>query len=168
MQRSRRSHYDTTNLRIIEPRMSHIRRLGTAHRRRDRLDSSSTSIIGLPARHGCGAGGGHRGKASNAPSGSKQAIPGGMTLDECSVVLSGAGSTHPVSIRIVSDLGMDGAQAIKIRNTGQAREAQWKTAGARLEQSTVGTALCIRPDRPTLPHIRPAVFPVARAMSKWT
>ncbi len=90
------------------------------------------------------------GKASNAPSGSKQAIPGGMTLDECSVVLSGAGSTHPVSIRIVSDLGMDGAQAIKIRNTGQAREAQWKTAGARLEQSTVGTALCILAGRPNV------------------
>lgn len=87
------------------------------------------------------------GKASNAPSGFKQAIPG-MTLDECSVVLSGAGSTHPVSIRVVSNLGMDGAQAVQIRNTGQAREEQWKTAGARLEQSTVGTALCILAGRP--------------------
>jgi len=87
------------------------------------------------------------GKASKEPSGSKQAVPG-VTLDECSVVLSGAGSTHPVSIRIVSNLGMDGAQAIKIRNTGQAREAQWKTTGARLEQSTVGTALCILAGRP--------------------
>ena len=89
------------------------------------------------------------GKASNEPSGSKQAIPG-MTLDECSVVLSGAGSTHPVSIRIVSNLGMDGAQAVKIRNTGQAREEQWKTTGARLEQATVGTALCILSGRPNV------------------
>jgi len=87
------------------------------------------------------------GKASKAPSGSKQAVPG-MTLDECSVVLSGAGQTHPVSVRIVSDLGMDGTQAVKIRNAGQAREQQWKTTGARLEQTTVGTAVCILAGRP--------------------
>jgi hypothetical protein len=89
------------------------------------------------------------GKASKEPSGSKVAIPG-MTLDECSVVLRGASSTHPVSIRIVSNLGMNGAEAIKIRNAGQAREAQWKTTGARLEQSTVGTALCILAGRPNV------------------
>ena len=87
------------------------------------------------------------GKASTKPSGSKQSVPG-MTLDECSVVLSGAGQTHPVSIRVVSNLGMDGAQAVKMRNTGQAREPQWKTTGARLDQATVGTALCILAGRP--------------------
>jgi hypothetical protein len=87
------------------------------------------------------------GKASTKPSGSQQAGPG-MTLDECSVVLSGSGQTHPVSIRIVTNLSMDGAQAIKIRNLGTAREQQWKTAGARLEQATVGSALCILAGRP--------------------
>jgi hypothetical protein len=87
------------------------------------------------------------GKASTKPSGSQQTVPG-MTLDECSVVLSGSGPTHPVSIRIVTNLSMDGAQAIKFRNAGQARESQWKTAGARLEQATVGTALCILAGRP--------------------
>jgi len=89
------------------------------------------------------------GKASKEPSGSKQAMPG-TTLDECSVVLSGAGSTHPVSIRIVSDLSMDGAQAVKTRNTGQAREAQWKTPGARFEESTVGNAICTLAGRPSV------------------
>ena len=89
------------------------------------------------------------GKASTKPSGSKQTIPG-MTLDECALVLSGAGATHPVSIRIVSNLGMVGSQAVKIRNTGQAREQQWKTTGARLEQTTVGTALCILAGRPNV------------------
>ena len=89
------------------------------------------------------------GKASAQPSGSKQSVPG-MTLDECSVVLSGSGATHPVSIRIVTDLGMDGAQGIKLRNAGEAREQQWKVAGARLEQGTVGRALCILAGRPSV------------------
>jgi hypothetical protein len=87
------------------------------------------------------------GKASTKPSGSQQSVPG-MSLDECSVVLSGSGQTHPVSIRIVTNLPMDGAQAITVRNAGQAREGQWKTAGARLEQATVGKALCILAGRP--------------------
>lgn len=89
------------------------------------------------------------GKASTQPSGSKQSVPG-MTVDECSVVFSGSGATHPVSIRIVTDLGMDGAQGIKIRNAGEAREQQWKVAGARLEQGTVGRALCILTGRPSV------------------
>ena len=99
------------------------------------------------------------GKASSVPSGSKQSIPG-MTLDQCSVVLSGSGGTHPVTISIVTELSMDAAQAIKIRNAGQAREEQWKVAGARLEQAAVGSALCILSGRPsvashticTIPH----------------
>lgn len=89
------------------------------------------------------------GKASEPPSGGKEAVPG-MSLDVCSVVLEGTGDPHPVSIRIVSDLGMDGAAAIKARNTGQASEPQWKTEGARLEQATVGTALCILAGRPNV------------------
>ena len=89
------------------------------------------------------------GKASKEPSGSVQAVPG-MTVDECSLVLSDGSQKHPVSIVIVSDIGMDGAQAIKIRNAGQAREAQWKTAGARLEQATVGNALCTLSGRPNV------------------
>ncbi len=89
------------------------------------------------------------GKASTKPSGSKQTVPG-MTLDECSVVLSGPGLVHPVSIRIVTNLSMDGAQAITIRNTGEAREEQWKVTGARLEQATVGSALCILAGRPNV------------------
>lgn len=89
------------------------------------------------------------GKASTKPAGSVQAVPG-MTLDECRVVLSGSAATHPVAIRIVSKLGMDGAQAITIRNAGTAREAQWKVAGARLEQAKVGNAFCILTGRPNV------------------
>jgi hypothetical protein len=87
------------------------------------------------------------GKASTKPSGAQQTMPG-MTLDECSMVLSGSGPPHPISIRIVTNLTMDGAQAIKSRNAGQARQPQWKVAGARLEQATVGSALCILAGRP--------------------
>lgn len=87
------------------------------------------------------------GKASSKPSGTKQSVPG-MSLDECSVVLAGSGLTHPVSIRIVTNIGMDGAQAVRIRNRGQASEPQWKATGARLEQATVGSAICILSGRP--------------------
>jgi len=90
------------------------------------------------------------GKASATPTGFKQSVPGTMTLDECSVVLKGSGQTHPVSIRIVTDLPMDGAEAIKLRNTGEARESQWTVAGAKLEQSTVGSAICILAGRPNV------------------
>ena len=89
------------------------------------------------------------GKASTKPSGSSQTVPG-MTLDECSVVLSGSGQTHPVSIRIVTNFSTDGAEAIKIRNAGTASEPQWKGAGARLELATVGSALCILAGRPNV------------------
>jgi hypothetical protein len=89
------------------------------------------------------------GKASTKPAGFVQAVPG-MTLDACSLVFSGSGTTHPVTIRIVSKLGMDGAQAITIRNTGTARETQWKAAGAKLEQAKVGTAICILTGRPSV------------------
>ena len=89
------------------------------------------------------------GKASTKPAGSLISVPG-MTVDECSVVLSGSGETHPVAIRVVSKLGMDGAQAITIRNTGTARESQWKVAGAKLEQAKVGNAICILTGRPNV------------------
>lgn len=86
------------------------------------------------------------GKASGPPAGSKTSVPE-MTVDECSVVLSGA-QRHSVSVRIITNLGMDGAQAITILNAGTAREEQWKTAGARLEQATVGKAICLLTGRP--------------------
>jgi len=89
------------------------------------------------------------GKVSAKPAGSRQAVPG-MTMDECQLVLAGGGHTHPISIRIVSDLGMDGSQAIQDRNRGQAMETQWKVAGARLEQSTVGKAICMLTGRPNV------------------
>jgi hypothetical protein len=88
-------------------------------------------------------------KASAKPSGSKQSVPG-MTLDECSLVLKSPAATHPVHVQIVSNLGMDGAQALNIRNGALAREPQWKVAGARLEQATIGTALCILAGRPSV------------------
>jgi hypothetical protein len=89
------------------------------------------------------------GKAAAKPTGFVQTVPG-MTLDKCSVVLSGSATTHPVSILIVSQLGMDGAQAITIRNTGTASEPQWKVAGARLEQAKVGNAICMLTGRPSV------------------
>jgi hypothetical protein len=89
------------------------------------------------------------GKVSKSPTGDKQSVPG-MSVDECSITLSAAGSTHPVKVRIVGNLGIEGAQAIKMRNAGQAREQQWKTPGAKFEQTTVGSALCVLAGRPSV------------------
>lgn len=90
------------------------------------------------------------GKASKTPSGSAQSIPGMMALDQCSVVIVAPGKTghHPVRISVVTNLPMDGAEAIRNRNTGTAREPQWKVSGARLEQATVGGVMCILAGRP--------------------
>jgi hypothetical protein len=88
-------------------------------------------------------------KAKGKPAGTKQAVPG-MSLDECSVVLAGPGRTHPVSVRVVGNLGMNGEQAISMRNAGTAREKQWTVPGAKLEQATVGKAICILSGRPNV------------------
>ena len=89
------------------------------------------------------------GTVSTKPSGIVQTIPG-MTLDLCSLVLSSKGKVNPVSISIVTNLGMDGTDAITIRNRGTASEQQWKVAGARLEQGKVGSAICILSGRPNV------------------
>lgn len=89
------------------------------------------------------------GTVTAKPSGSSQSVPG-MTLDECSVVLSDKDVTHPVSVRIVTNLTVDGAQAIMARNRGTASEPQWKSEGARLEQGKVGNAACILAGRPNV------------------
>jgi hypothetical protein len=90
------------------------------------------------------------GKATGAPKGSSETA-GGMTIDDCAVVLSEAGVTHPVDVRLVTHVGMDGAQAITFRNQATASEPQWKTQGARLEQATIGKAVCILTGRPSVP-----------------
>jgi hypothetical protein len=84
-------------------------------------------------------------KALAKPSGTKQSTPG-MTVDVCNVNLSG---NHDVSVQIVTNLGTDSAQLLAIRNNATASEPQWKRAGARLEQSTVGKAICILSARPS-------------------
>lgn len=89
------------------------------------------------------------GKAKTKLTGENSTVPG-MSLDTCSIELTAPGSDgiHKVWINIVKDLPMDGGQAITVRNGGTAREQQWTTAGARLEQKTVGTAVCITYGRP--------------------
>jgi hypothetical protein len=92
------------------------------------------------------------GKASKQPSGSAQAVPGMGNVDTCSAVLEGPNRTnvHPVVITIMTNLPMDGTEAVVGRNTGTAREQQWKVAGAKLEQRTVGKAICIMTGRPSV------------------
>jgi hypothetical protein len=91
-------------------------------------------------------------KATAKPSGSRESVPGTMTLDACTVVLDGPGPREktPVSLRIVTDLPMDGGKTVQIRNKVQASEPQWKTPGARLEQGTVGSAICLLTGRPSV------------------
>jgi hypothetical protein len=89
------------------------------------------------------------GKASTKLSGSSQNVQD-MVLDECSVEISAPGQNgiRRVGIGIVKNLPMDGGDAIRTRNAGTARETQWKVTGARLEEKTVGNAICIMSGRP--------------------
>ncbi len=88
------------------------------------------------------------GKALTQPTGSRQSVPG-MDLDVCSVEISGSSrGIHRVDINIVTNLQMDAAMALRVRNAGTAREDQWKVSGARLSQETVGNAICILYGRP--------------------
>ena len=88
-------------------------------------------------------------KLSTQPSADLQSA-GGMTIDECRLVLTGSKGTYPLSIRVFTHLGTDGSQAIEARNMGIAREPQWKQPGARLEESRVGKAICILTGRPSV------------------
>jgi hypothetical protein len=91
-------------------------------------------------------------KASKSPSGSSQSVPG-MTVDECSIEIPGPSQhgIHLVSLSLVSNLPQDADQLVRMRNGGTAREGQWKGPGARLEQKTVGSAICIMSGRPNVP-----------------
>jgi hypothetical protein len=91
------------------------------------------------------------GKASTKLSGDSQTVPG-MALDTCFVEIAvpRQDGISRVSINIVKDLPMDGGEAIRARNGGTAREQQWKSTGARLEEKTVGNAICILAGRPNV------------------
>jgi hypothetical protein len=89
------------------------------------------------------------GKAKTKLSGESQNVPG-MALDTCSVELAVPGQTgvRKATINVVKSLPMEAVQLLRARNDGTARESQWKGAGVRLEQKTVGSALCIMAGRP--------------------
>lgn len=109
------------------------------------------------------------GKARTKLSGSSQDVQN-MSLDECSVEISvpGHDGIHRVGINIVTKLPMDGADAIRIRNTGTAREQQWKVPGARLEQKTVALRSVSCLAGPMQAAIQSAAFPGGRDTSRWT
>jgi hypothetical protein len=88
------------------------------------------------------------GKASTKLSGERQNVPG-MAIDTCSVELGvGQNGVRKATINIVKDLPMDAGELLRARNGGTAREGQWKGAGVRFEQKTVGNAICIMAGRP--------------------
>jgi hypothetical protein len=89
------------------------------------------------------------GKASGKASGERQSVPG-MTVDVCTVEIPSPTrkAVHRVELKVITDLPMDGGEAVRIRNRGTAGEQQWKVSGARLAQETVGTAICILTSRP--------------------
>jgi hypothetical protein len=87
-------------------------------------------------------------KASTQLAGGSQNA-GGMVLDTCSVELGvGQNGVRKVSINIYKDTPLDAGELLRNRNAGTAREGQWKETGARLEQKTVGNAMCILAGRP--------------------
>src|SRR5882724_4620328 len=87
------------------------------------------------------------GKASTKLVGASQNVPG-MAIDTCSVELAGQTGVRTATIIVQKDLPMDAGELLRNRNAGTAREGQWKGTGVRLEQKTVGNALCIMAGRP--------------------
>src|SRR5207248_652489 len=76
---------------------------------------------------------------------------GSTAFDLCNseIVRPGHGNLQ-VRIVIVSNLPMDGGDAIRSRNAESAREGQWKVKGAQFEQKTVGKAICTLSGRPAV------------------
>jgi hypothetical protein len=89
------------------------------------------------------------GKAAKSPSGASHSDPG-MAMDTCSVQIKvpGKGGSRTVSILVMKNLPMAGAEAVRVRNAGRAREPQWKVPGARMEEKTLGDAICTIYGRP--------------------
>jgi hypothetical protein len=83
------------------------------------------------------------GKASRQPVGASQG-----SMDTCAVEMPGKNGVRVVSTIVAKDLPMDAGELLRTRNAGRAREQQWKVTGARLEQQTVGDAICIMSGRP--------------------
>jgi len=75
-----------------------------------------------------------------------------MALDTCSVEIKvpGKGGNRTVSVQIINNLPMDGTEAVRIRNRARGRESQWKVPGARLEEKSIGDALCTIYGRPNI------------------
>lgn len=88
----------------------------------------------------------------------------GIAQDHCSIGIAkpGMGGTLTVSILILKNHPMDGADFIRGRNGALARQGQWKVKGAQFEEKTVGNAICTRSSRPNVPAHSVCSIPRAR------
>jgi len=89
------------------------------------------------------------GKAKNFSGSAENS--GGISTDVCSSEIVRPNGNLAVTVVVVKNYPMDGGDAIRIRNAALAREGQWKVNGARLEQKTVGAAMCTLYGRPSVP-----------------
>ena len=88
---------------------------------------------------------------------------GGIALDSCSSDIVRPGHGHlGVTVLIVKNHPMDGADFIRGRNGALARQGQWKVKGAQFEEKTVGNAICTRSGRPNVPAHSVCSIPRAR------
>lgn len=87
----------------------------------------------------------------------------GIAFDTCrsEIVRPGLGNLQ-ITVAIVKNLPMSGADAIRTRNTGLAREGQWKVKGAQFEEKAVGQATCTRYGRPGVPAHAVCAVPGAK------
>ena len=108
------------------------------------------------------------GKASNAPSGSKHAIPGVMTLDDVRWCCPGqvrliqsAFASSVIWAWMALRRSRFEIPAKRGKSSGRPQERGWSKRPWELR-------FVFYPDGPTWPQIRPAAFPVERATSRWT
>jgi len=103
------------------------------------------------------AAGGKAAKLSGATDNSS-----GIAFDTChtEIVRPGQGNLQ-ITITVARNLPMSGADAIRTRNIGLAREDQWKVKGAQFEEKTVGKATCTLYGRPGVPSHSVCAIPGA-------
>jgi hypothetical protein len=75
----------------------------------------------------------------------------GIVYDTChsEIVRPGHGNLQ-VTIVLAKSLPMEAVDLLRNRNAGSAREGQWKVAGARFEEKTIGKAMCTLSGRPNV------------------
>lgn len=75
----------------------------------------------------------------------------GIGFDTCRSEIVREQGNLQIVVVVVTNLPMDGGDAIRVRDAQSAREPQWKVQDAQFAQKSVGQAMCTLSGRPNVP-----------------